>query len=320
MKIVYFGSGQFGQKSLAAINDSNHKLLGVYSQPPHRAGRGQHLTHTPIAQWARSHDVPLIETANVNTPKTIEELKQLAPDLLVVIAFGQKISQELIEVFPKRAINVHASLLPKYRGAAPINWAIIKGETHTGVSIITLAEKMDAGQVLAKATAPIGPDDTSDVVHDRLADLSPDVLLDTIDQIEKSTVVHLEQDHSQATLARKFKKSDGYIDWKLPAEDVRNKIRGMWPWPGAQAFYVCSQTGKTFRTTIALAHVVKKCDNDKYITPGMLDSNMNVICGEDALEIVRLKPAGKKEMDFKSFANGRAAKPGDLFAPIEQIK
>ncbi len=319
MRLVYFGSGEIGLKCLDAIRRSGHELVHVYTQPARKAGRGKKLTATPVAQWARDNGVDCSESANVNTSDSIEELKGLGADLLVVIAFGQKISNEVIEIFPKRAINVHASILPKYRGAAPINWAIINGEKETGVSIITLADKMDAGEVLGTGKVEIGPMDTADVVADKLADVAPGVLLEVIDEIEAGTAEYKEQDHSKATKAPKFTKEDGYIDWSRPAQEIRNKIRGMWPWPGAQAFYAAS-SGKTFKVTVALAEVVDGDDDPNYQTPGTLDSNMNVVCGEGALRILKLKPAGKNLMDFKSFVNGRGAKPGDIFLPIDMIE
>lgn len=319
MKIVYFGSGKFGCKCLDAIKKSHHELVQIYTQPARKAGRGKKMKITDVAQWAQQNNADYTECGKVNNPDIIEQLKSYNADLLVVIAFGQKISQDVIDVFPKGAINVHGSVLPKYRGAAPVNWAIINGETETGVSIITLADKMDAGDVLGIGKVKINPLDTADIVHDKLADISPKVLIDVIDQIEKGTAVYETQDHDRATLAPKFTKRDGYIDWSKPAEYIRNMIRGMWPWPGAQAFYA-AKSGKTFRATIALAEVAQTPDNSDYKTPGTLDENMNVVCGEGAIKILKLKPAGKNLMDFKSFANGRDAKPGDIFLPIEMIE
>lgn len=319
MRIVYFGSGEFGLPSIQHIKESEHNLVHVFSQAAHKAGRGRKLRSTPIGQWAKENDLPLVESDNINTPEMIEKITALKADLLVVIAFGQKISPEIISIFPKGAINVHSSLLPKYRGAAPINWAIINGDSETGVSIITLAQTMDAGEILGQAKTSIAEDDTANILHDRLANLSPELLLETIDKIEAGKAELIKQDKSLVTKAPKFKKADGYIDWKQPADIIRNKIRGMWTWPGAQAFYVSSQTGKTDRVTIALAELVEIAGNNS--ESGMLDDDLSVICGDGkALKIIKLKPAGKGLMDFKSFANGRSAKAGDIFLPIEKIQ
>ncbi|MHC4239662.1 MAG: methionyl-tRNA formyltransferase, partial [Planctomycetota bacterium] len=177
--------------------------------------------------------VPFVETDNVNAPDVTDRLNSLEPDLVVVIAFGQKIGKQLINLPRKGAINVHASLLPKYRGAAPINWAIINGEHEIGVSIISLAERMDAGDVLAQTKTDIEPDETAGQLHDRLAQTAVPLLLQTLDQIATGNAVYHEQDHSKATLAPKLKKSDGYLDFGDSAEALRRKILGLWPWPGA---------------------------------------------------------------------------------------
>jgi methionyl-tRNA formyltransferase len=321
MNIVYLGSGDFGIASLDALLNSNHKLAFIITQPPQPAGRGQVCCPTPISHWAAEHSIPFVEIGNVNCQEIIEQISNYHPDLIVVIAFGQKLCPELTDIAPKGAINVHASLLPKYRGAAPINWAIINGETITGLSIITLADKMDAGKILAQSQTEILPDETAGELHDRLAQLAAPLLLDNIEKIESCTAVYTEQDHSKATLARKLKKSDGFLDFTEPAEVVARKIRGLWPWPGASADYTSAQTGKTVRVTVAMAKVVRQTQNSKLKTqnlpsPGTLDDDLNIICGKDALQIIRIKPSGSGLMDFTSFVNGRKTQPGDVFSSI----
>ena len=258
-----------------------------------------------------------IETGNVNAPDVVKTIAGYEPDLIVVIAFGQKIGNDLVNLPPKGAINVHASLLPKYRGAAPINWAIINGESQTGISIITLAEKMDAGRVLAQGRTEIGPDETAGQLHDRLGKFAAPLLLKTIDQIADGTAVYAEQDHSQATLAPKLKKTDGFIDFAEPADVLARKIRGLWPWPGASANYLSKKTGKSIRVTIAGAEVVEAA-NPADLPAGAFDENLNIICGENALKITRIKPAGSALMDFKAFTNGRQTQPGDSLSKIEE--
>ncbi len=176
MKIVFFGSGQIGVPSLGALADSaDIELAHIFTQPARQAGRKQKPTPTPVAAWAMDNSVPCTEAENINSPDMIQMVTDCKADLLVVAAFGQKISNEVITLFEKGAINVHASLLPKYRGAAPVNWAVINNETETGVSIITLAEKMDAGSILAQSAIPIAPDDTAPIVSENLAQLAPKV-------------------------------------------------------------------------------------------------------------------------------------------------
>lgn len=319
MRILYCGSAQFGISCLEAINNSEHDLTAVYTQPARHAGRGRKTRPTDVARWCSQNQINAIETPNINKPETIKDIKNLNADLMVVIAFGQKISDELIYLFPKGAINVHASLLPKYRGAAPINWAIINGEKKTGLSIITLASKMDAGDILGMTEVDIAETDTTKEVHDKLCDAAPSLLMKTINKIEDGTVKHIKQDDSQATLAPKLKKADGRIDFRESAEQIKNKIHGLWPWPGAQSYYVTRHAGRSDRTTIARARIADRPEGN-WDQPGVLDDNLNVVCGEGSLEIIQIKPAGSHLMNFSDFVNGRKSGPGDLFVPIDEIK
>jgi len=317
MKIVYLGSGQFGIDCLNALEQSTQSLQLIVTQPPHPAGRGRKPSPPPAVRWANAHSIPFVETGNVNAPEMMGKIADCNPDLIVVIAFGQKIGNDLINLPPKGAINVHASLLPKYRGAAPINWAIINGETETGISIITLADKMDAGQILAQSKTNIAPDETAGGLHDRLAQMAAPLLMKTIGKIDDGTAVYTEQDHSKATLAPKLKKNDGFIDFVEPAEVLERKIRGFWPWPGASANYLSKKTKKYTRATIAMTQVVET-SNPTGVSAGTLDENLHIICNTNALKIKKIKPAGSPLMDFKSFTNGRKTQPGDLFIKIDK--
>jgi methionyl-tRNA formyltransferase len=316
MKIVYLGSGEFGIECLNALYAKAIGLRFIVTQPPLPAGRGRKPRPTPVAQWADNHSIDYIETDDINAPAVIDTIAALKPDLIVVIAFGQKIGNQLIKLPPKGAINVHASLLPKYRGAAPINWAIINGETETGISIITLAEKMDAGLICAQAKTDIGSDETAGQLHDKLAEMAAPLLLKTIEKIASGKAIYTQQDHSKATLAPKLKKSDGFLDFNEPAKLIRRKILGLWPWPGASALYVSKRTGKGQRTTIAAAEVVQVC-NPAGLPAGTLDESLHVVCGENTLQIAAIRPAGGSVMDFKDFVNGRATQPGDLFMRMD---
>ncbi len=317
MKIVYFGSGEFGIECLNALAESSHSLAFVVTQPLQPAGRGRKARPTPVARWADANSMPYMESDNVNAPSDIEIIAENQPDLFVVVAFGQKIGDELINLPPKGAINVHASLLPKYRGAAPINWVIVNGERQTGISIITLAEKMDAGDILAQQECEIGSDETAGQLHDRLAQMAAPLLLKTVDKIEDGSVVYTRQDHSKATLAPRLKKSDAFLDFGEPAESLRRKILGFWPWPGASAVYVPQKSKKSQQVIIAEAKVMQSL-NRAGLTVGTLDEDLNIICGRDALKITRIKPAGGSLMDFRDFVNGRQSQPGDMFVKIEK--
>ena len=317
MNIVYLGSGEFGIECLNALADSNHSLAFIVTQPLHPAGRGRKPRPTPVARWADTNSIPFIETDNINTPQIIDKIAALQPDLIIVIAFGQKIGSKIINLPPKGTINVHASLLPKYRGAAPINWAIINGETETGISIITLAEEMDAGTICTQEKTQILADETAGQLHDRLAKMAAPLLLKTISKIVDGSITYADQDHSKATPAPKLKKSDGFLNFSKPAESLRRKILGFWPWPGASAIYLSKKSNKSVRVTIAMAQVIET-SNPAGLKAGTLDENLNVVCGEDALKIIKIKPDGSGLMDFKDFVNGRQTCPGDMFTRIDK--
>lgn len=318
MRITYFGSADFGIPCLSAIKRSGHDLVHIFTQPAHRAGRGRKCKPTAVAQWADANNVPCTEADNINAPDMAKQVESCYADLLVVIAFGQKIGQELISWHRNSAINVHASLLPKYRGAAPINWALMNNETETGISIITLADRMDAGEVLGTAKLQIHPEDTAETLYDRLAHMAPLELLEVIGQIDAGTAVYTKQNDAEATQAPKMKKTDGWLDFSQSAHQLQNTIRAFWSWPGAQADYYSIGTKKCYRVTISQAEVIKTDGNPG--TYGLLDEDLNVICGRDRLKILELKPAGSHLMDFQDFVNGRKSKPGDLFIPIENKK
>ncbi len=325
MNIVYLGSGKFGIECLNALAKSSHSLAFIVTQPPQPAGRGRKARSTPVARWADANSMPYMESDNVNAPSDVEVIAENQPDLIVVVAFGQKIGDELINLPPRGAVNVHASLLPKYRGAAPVNWAIINGERRTGISIIALVEKMDAGDILAQQQCEIGPDETAGYLHDRLAQMAAPLLLKTIDSIEDGSVVYTKQDHSKATLAPKLKKSDAFLDFAEPAELLRRKILGFWPWPGASAVYVSqkskpprllAQQARGQQVIIAKAELVQG-PNKAGLAVGTLDEDLNIICGRDALKVTGIKPAGGSLMDFRDFVNGRQTRPGDMFVKID---
>lgn len=316
MNIVYLGSGEFGLPCLDAIHASRHNLALVVTQPASPAGRGQRLCATAVAHWAEMHAVPSLESDNINESDVVRQIADCRPDVLVVIACGQKIGRELIEMPTKLAINVHSSLLPKYRGAAPINWAIIRGEHETGISVITLADRMDAGDILAQSRTEIGVHETAGELHDRLAQMAAPVLMETLDRIESDAVTYLRQDEFEASRAPKLKKSDGFLNFGEPAYVLVDKIRGLWPWPGAAANFVSVETGKTTRVTLALAEVI--WGEALQADHGVFDDDLNVVCSDGKLAIRKIKPAGKSLMDFKAFVNGWRVRSGDRLTKIEE--
>ena len=316
MKIVYLGSGEFGIPCLDALKASRHEIALVVSKPAQPAGRGRRCCPTPVSHWAESRAEPFIETANANAPEIVKRIADTRPDALVAIAFGQKIGPELLALPPKGAVNVHASLLPKYRGAAPINWAIIRGEKETGLSISTLADRMDAGDILAQLATDIGVHETAGELHDRLARMAPPLLIETLDQIEAGAATYAKQDEFHASKAPKLKKADGQVDFHQPAFVIADKIRGFWPWPGAHSLYLNARTGRIMRVTFALADVLWE-PTPASSAPGAFDRDLNVVCGDGKLGIRKIKPAGSGLMEFKDFINGWHVQPGDRFIEAE---
>ncbi len=315
MNLVFLGSGSFGIECLDAVAHSQHNISYVVTQPAGRAGRGRKARPTAVAEWTRKNSVPLAQSPDVNSLEQREKIASYNPDLILVIAFGQKIGNELIKMPPKGMINVHASLVPKYRGAAPLNWAIINGDRQTGVSIITVVEKMDAGDIIAQDKTDIGHDETAGELHDRLGRLAGPLLIDSLDKIKAGSAAYITQDESEVTLAPKLKKSNGFLNFSDSAQSLRQRILGTTPWPGASAMYVSGTTNKSQRVIITMAHVVE-CSNRSGLSFGTLDENLHVICGSDAIKIDKIKPASGSVMDFASFVNGHRLRSGDKFTGL----
>ncbi len=332
MRIVFMGSGEFGCQSLAGLHGSRHKIVEVVTQPARPAGRGKTLKKTAIAVMAHKLGLDCTEQANVNEPEFVEHIRQLRPDVILVIAFGQKIGNELLNMPNCQCINLHGSLLPAYRGAAPINRAIMNGEKHTGITVIELNDKWDSGAILGIRKVAINDNETAGELHDRLAKLGPELILEVLAKIEQGAIIPLPQDDSQASYARKLTKAEGAIRWSKNAEEIRNHIHGTWPWPGA--YCKLQQQGKTklIRVNIARAKVMQtnqtqtltnnsqektianSTSNTNKPLCGTIVEDMTVVCGNDTqLQILEIKPENSRLMSFADFINGRHIKPGDRF-------
>jgi methionyl-tRNA formyltransferase len=304
LRLIFAGSGEFGVPTLRHLIDSKrHEIVQVLTQPDRPAGRGLKLTPTPVAQLAMQHNLPLLRTGNID-----EEGDKLPPaDVMVVIAFGQKIAPHIVDHPRLGSINLHGSRLPKYRGAAPINWAIINGESITGNSVIRVAAKMDAGAILGMSAVPIGPLDTAGEVHDRLA-LDGIALIDRVlEQLATGSAPEAPQDDSRATAAPKLKREHARIDWTRPARDIANQIRGMYPWPGCRV-EVVDQDQPVARVTLARARAVSSASREGM--PGHIIDDGHVATSEGALEILELQPEGKRAMSLSAYRNGHPWEPG----------
>lgn len=299
LRILFAGAGDFGLASLKALRAAGHEPVLVVSQPDRPAGRGQDTRPTPIAQYALAEGIPLLRTANINA----ESLP--GADVLVVIAFGQKIAADVAQLPRLGAVNLHASLLPKCRGAAPINWTIIRGETVTGNSIIRLAEKMDAGDILAQSRLPIGEMETAGELHDRLADDGAALLLSTLDSLAAGTVTQTPQDSTQATLAPKLTREHTRLDFaSASAAELDRRIRGLYPWPGCRVALTDASGRQVARFT--LIRVRPAPGEGPRWNPGDITTQGTISLGDgcETLEIVELQPEGKRPMSLTAYKNG----------------
>ncbi len=312
MNIAFLGSGAFAIPSLNALAASAHKIVQVISQPDRPAGRGKVLTPTAVAQWALEKNMPLLRTDNANA-EALAILRELKPDALAVIAFGQKLSDELLAVAPRGNINLHSSLLPKYRGAAPINWAVINNDPIAGVCVIEVTPKMDAGDIFAQASTPIGTAETAGELHDRLAQLGSPLLPQVLDQLAAGTAMRTPQDPALATRAPKLSREIAWVDFTQPAAIVSARIRGMSPWPGIQiqlsdppdnrrAPPLTAALLKCQATPSSATHPTEIC--------GTVLRDRSIACATGSLQLLQVQPAGKKPMDAQSFANGYGLQPG----------
>jgi methionyl-tRNA formyltransferase len=305
MRLIYFGSGAFGLPTLARLIES-HEVALVVTQPDRPAGRQRPLTPTPAAALAPSRNLPVIKLESVNDPAIIEQIRRRNAEAFVVIAFGQKLSRELLaDTF---AINLHASLLPKYRGAAPINWAMIKGERETGVSVISIADRMDAGEIYAAEALAIDPLETAGELHDRLALLGPDVIEGVLQRRSSGSVISQAQDQRLVTHARKLTKADGTVRFDQPATNVRNRIHGLTPWPGCAV----KLDGRDLR--LHRAEIIDQ--RSEAGLPGEVLIDYTIACAPGVLRVLEVQPPGRDVMSFQAYRNGHAVRVGSRMESV----
>ena len=314
------GSGAFGCDSLRWLHGSAHEVVRVMTQPARPAGRGKKVVHTPIAQLSEELGLAVVESGDVNAAELVAEIVGLRPEAIVVIAFGQKLGAELLNVAGCRVINLHGSLLPRYRGAAPINWAIINGEQRAGVTIIELNEVWDGGAMLGQAGLEIGPSETAGELHDRMAHLGPGLIGKVLDDILAGRDEPITQDHGIASRAPKLRKSDGAIDWCRPAEEVCRRINGMWPWPGAYCVLRQAERKKAERVTVARAELAEGSVGAHAAAEpaGTVTGELTVACGSGRVRLLAVRPENGKLMSFGDFVNGRQLRAGGAFENGQQ--
>ncbi len=305
MRLIYFGSGEFGLPTLERLAN-DHEVALVVTQPDRPAGRNRRLTPTPAAEFARTQRLDLIKPVDVNDADTTRRIRELDADAWVVVAFGQKLGPQLLA--GAFAINLHGSLLPKFRGAAPINWAIINGERETGVSVIEVAKRMDAGAVLGQASTPIDPSETAGELHDRLAQAGPELIENVLRDFQAGDLDPKPQDESRATHAPKLTKSDGTVKFDQPAAAVRNRIHGLTPWPG------CTIALNDRPLRVLRAEVVEQ--RTEFLEPGVILENMSVSCAPGSIRLLEVQPPGGRVMSFRDYLNGQPVPVGSRGQPV----
>jgi methionyl-tRNA formyltransferase len=312
MRVVFLGTPTFAVPTLHALVGAGHDVVAVYTQPDRPKGRGKQVAASPVKEAALELNLPVRQPDRIRRPENVAALAELQPDLMVVVGYGQIIPQGIIDIPQHGILNVHASLLPKYRGAAPIQWAIANGEATTGVTIMRIDAGLDTGDMLLKWETPIIPDETSPQLIERLAPAGAELLIEAIQEIEAGTAQYEPQNDDLATYAPILKKEDGLIDWQRSALKIYNRLRGFSPWPGAYTT-VRGQTLHVVRAAIA--------DRDPHGDPGTVQADKRrlfVTCGESTtLELLELQLEGKKRLPVEAFLNGFSLKTGELLGGKE---
>lgn len=302
MRIVFMGTPDFAVPSLEGLVRGGHEVVGVFSQPDKPVGRHQNkLQPTPVKVCAQSHEIPVFQPTTLRDGEALALLKQLAPELIVVTAYGKVLPDEILALPAKGCINVHSSLLPKYRGAAPINWAVVNGDQETGVTIMDMAHELDAGDIIAQVKTPIGPDELVEQVHDRLAALGGELLGQVVEQIAQGKASRTPQDPEQVTYAPMLSRALSPIDWSQSAQAIHNKIRGLNPWPATSTDILGGEPVKVFRSQVT-GRTAKGA-------PGTIlgggNDGIEVLCGDGTvLRILELQAPGSRRMSAGDYLRG----------------
>ena len=306
MRVVFMGTPDIAATCLKKILADNYTVVGVYTQPDRPKGRGMKLVASPVKEVALANDIPVFQPENFREEETVQQLRDLAPDVVAVVAYGRILPQKVLDIAPKGFINIHASLLPQYRGSAPYQWAVLDGLTETGVTAMYLCREMDAGDMIDSKKTPIGPDETAGQLLDKLAELGADLLSETLAAVERGTATGTRQDESQVSYAPMLDKTMCPIDFTLTAQQVHNKVRGLNPWPIATA----QIGGRNFKV-YATAIVENTANAPAGTILGLTKTGLQIACGEGAIEIRELQAEGGKRMAAPDYFRGH---------PLEETK
>lgn len=304
MKVVFMGTPEFAVPTLQALID-HHQVAAVVTQPDRQRGRGKKVQFSPVKEKAAEYKIPVLQPGKARDKEFIQELETIAPDVIVVVAYGQILPERILNLPKYGCINVHGSLLPKYRGAAPIQWAVLNGEEKTGITTMYMEKGLDTGDMIDKAEVVLDPKETAGSLHDKLMNLGADLLLETLDKLEKGTIVRTKQDDSQSCYAKMLSKEMGRMDFSRSAKELEQWIRGMNPWPSAYT----TMNGKTLK--IWDADVVSYEGSEE---PGTVvkvtKDTIIVAAGEGALALKEIQLAGKKRMPVQAFLLGSSVETG----------
>ena len=323
MKVVFMGTPDFSVGTLEALVEAGYEITGVVTQPDKPKGRGKQMMPTPVKEAAEKHGLPVYQPRRVRDAEAIEEIRKMEPDVIVVVAFGQIITKEILEMPKYGCINVHASLLPAYRGAAPIQWAIINGESVTGVTTMQMNEGLDTGDMIQKTEVEITPDETGESLHDKLAAAGAALCVETLKAVETHTATFEKQGESPTAYARMLDKKLGNIDWSRSAVEIERLVRGLNSWPSAYTHW----DGKVMKIWKAKAEPgagvqaggteTEKFQGESQTVAGTVvaveKDSFTVQTGEGRLKVLQLQIPGKKRMDADAFLRGYSLKPGTVF-------
>lgn len=309
LRVLYFGTPQFAVPTLERLLGSSHHVVGVITQPDRPRGRGQHVTASPVKVVAEAHGVPVLQPTQLRDAAFLDQVRLLAADIGVVAAYGRILPQTLLDLPPRGMVNVHASLLPRWRGAAPIHRAVIAGDTVTGVTIMRVVLALDAGPMLARTELPITPDDTSESLEPRLASMGADLLVETLDRLAAGPVAEGPQDESQVTYADRLQRSESVVLWTRSAAEIDRQIRGLQPWPLA-VVTIDGRRVALLRSAVIGSGVVAP--------PGTIiratGDDLHIAAGDGRVAISQLKPEGRRPMSVRDWLNGMAVTPGTVVA------
>ena len=308
MRVIFMGTPDFSVGTLEALVQAGHEVVLAVTQPDKPKGRGGKMQYTPVKEKALEYDIPVFQPVKVREKSCVEKLDSYKADVMVVVAFGQILPREILELTPYGCINVHASLLPKYRGAAPIQWSIIDGEKVTGITTMYMAKGLDSGDMLLKAEVEITDEDTFATIHDKMAVTGANLLLDTLDQLEAGTLERIPQDHDAETYAPMITKETGHIDWSKNRQDIINLIRGLNPVPAAYTIYE-EDVLKIFGAVISDVQADGAANGE---IVAVVKKGFVVKCGDGCLLITEVQARGGKRMMTDAYLRGHAMKEGIL--------